>query len=236
MRDVTRLLTNKLMHAPSAQLRAAGETRQDLARAARELFGLPVEPDRKDSGIRDARLPRPRPAGDGTLISMKDTLLHKLERLADRQKEIHALLADPAVIQDQRRFRELSKEDAEVSPVVECFGRFQHNLQGLDSARHMLNDSDPGVRDLAQAEAAPVRATAAKAGTGNQRPAAAAGSARRSQHLSQIRAGTGGDEAAMFAGDLLRMYTRYAEGRGWQVEILSESYGEHGGFKEIIFA
>jgi peptide chain release factor 1 len=165
---------------------------------------------------------------------MKDTLLHKLERLADRQKEIHALLADPAIIQDQRRFRELSKEDAEVTPVVECFGRFQHNQQGIDSARHMLNDSDPGVRDLAQAE---LRQTELQQQRLEQEINALLlprDPADDHNTFLEIRAGTGGEEAALFAANLLRMYTRYAERRGWKTEVVSAAASDLRGFREVI--
>jgi len=175
-----------------------------------------------------------RPAGDGTPKIMKDSLLHKLERLADRQKEIHALLADPSVIQDQRRFRDLSKEDAEVTPVVECFGRFQRNQQGMDNARHMLNDSDPGVRDLAQAE---LRQTEQQHQQLEQEISALLlprDSADDHNTFLEIRAGTGGEEAALFAANLLRMYSRYAERRGWKTEVVSAGASDLRGFREVI--
>jgi peptide chain release factor 1 len=165
---------------------------------------------------------------------MKQSMRHKLEELRDRMQEVNALLADPEVIGDQERFRALSREYAELNPVVQCFERHEAALAAIGSAREMLADNDPGVRALAQEELDEAEA---------QREALAAelrtlllptDRADAKNIYLEIRAGTGGDEAALFAGDLLRMYVRYAELRGWRTEIISESPTERGGYKEVI--
>ena len=165
---------------------------------------------------------------------MKASVQSKLENLVDRLDEINALLADPGVIGNQNKFRALSQEYAQVNPVVSVFKRYQETLADIDEAQALLNDGDGEMREMAEEEL--------KAAT------------ERKQALEEelqvlmlprdpnddknifleIRAGTGGDEAAIFAGDLFRMYSRYAEQQGWKLEVLSESEGEHGGYKEII--
>jgi len=165
---------------------------------------------------------------------MKASLLSKLESLTDRHEELSALLGDNEIISDQDRFRDLSREYAELEAVVRCYGDYSAVRSDLDDARAMLEDSEEDVREMAREEI--------EAGT--ERLAALE---RELQALLlprdpndarnvflEIRAGTGGDEAALFAGDLLRMYARYAEARGWRMEVLSERPGEHGGYKEII--
>jgi peptide chain release factor 1 len=165
---------------------------------------------------------------------MKESLLHKLERLADRQREIHALLSEPSVIQDQRRFRELSREAAEVEPVVECYARYRSNQDGLRHARELLADPDPGLRELAQAELRQAEAADARL----EREIAALLLPRdpADDHniFLEIRAGTGGEEAALFAADLLRMYSRYAERRGWRTEPVSTTPSDLRGYREAI--
>ncbi len=165
---------------------------------------------------------------------MKTSLRGKLETLSERLQEISALLSDSGVINDQERFRALSIEYAQLSPVVACFGRYQTTLDDLDVARDMLQDKDPTVRQLAQEELniAGVLKDALELEL-NKLLLPIDPMDDRNIFL-EIRAGTGGDEAAIFAGDLFRMYSRYAERKGWQVEIISDSPGEHGGHKEII--
>jgi peptide chain release factor 1 len=165
---------------------------------------------------------------------VKTSLRGKLETLSERLQEISALLSDSGVINDQERFRALSIEYAQLSPVVACFGRYQTTLDDLDVARDMLQDKDPTVRQLAQEELniAGVLKDALELEL-NKLLLPIDPMDDRNIFL-EIRAGTGGDEAAIFAGDLFRMYSRYAERKGWQVEIISDSPGEHGGHKEII--
>lgn len=165
---------------------------------------------------------------------MKDSIRQKLERLTARHEELAALLASPAVIGDQKQFRELSQEYARLQPVTSYFREWQMAEAAMRSAETMLQDHDAALRSLAAEErgAAQTRIAALE-------PQLLALLLPSDPHDSgnlflEIRAGTGGDEAALFAGDLFRMYARYAETRGWRVEILSENPGEHGGYKEII--
>ena len=165
---------------------------------------------------------------------MKASLRSKLETLSERLQELSALLSDSEVIADQERFREFSVEYSQLSPVVACFQRYQTTLDDLSAARDMLKDSDPDVREMAQEEiTAATRRKEALELDLNKLLLPKDPMDNRNIFL-EIRAGTGGDEAALFAGDLFRMYSRYAEQQRWQVEIISESPGEHGGYKEII--
>ncbi|MCH9827021.1 MAG: peptide chain release factor 1 [Gammaproteobacteria bacterium] len=165
---------------------------------------------------------------------MKPSLLAKLERLVERRDEVGRELSDPDVIGDQTRFRRLSQEYAQLESLTDTFGRWRAAGEELASLTQMRDDSDAEMRELANAEwpAATERRDALERELmGFLVPRDPLDHANV---YLEIRAGTGGDEAAIFAGDLLRMYTRYAETRGWQVELLSDSAGEHGGYKEVI--
>ena len=165
---------------------------------------------------------------------MKASLRSKLETLSDRLQEINALLADPDTIANQNQFRELSKEHAQISPVVECYVRYQETLEDIDAAESMLKDDDPEIREMANLEMKQAKATLEKLELELQKLLLPKDPNDDSNIYLEIRAGTGGDEAAIFSGDLFRMYARYAELKRWQVEIISENPGEHGGYKEII--
>ncbi|MFI8717100.1 peptide chain release factor 1 [Stenotrophomonas sp. NPDC077464] len=163
---------------------------------------------------------------------MTPTLRRKLEALAERREELERLLADPDVVGDNERFRNLSREFAQLQPIASALADEARALADLAAAEAMR--ADPDLRELADEEI-----TAAQ---------------QRLQQLDhdlalllvprdprddgnlflEVRAGTGGDEAAIFAGDLFRMYARYAERQGWKVEIESDNPGEHGGYKEIV--
>lgn len=165
---------------------------------------------------------------------MQSTLLKRLEQLTDRHAEVEALLADPDVISDQGRFRQLSREYARLEEIVKAYKAWREAVQTIEDAQAMLNDPDQAMHDLAEEE---IRRSEARASE-LERELRVLMLPRdpmddRNLYL-EIRAGTGGDEAALFAGDLFRMYSRYAENRGWRVEVISKSEGEHGGFKEII--
>jgi peptide chain release factor 1 len=165
---------------------------------------------------------------------MNASMLAKLEQLTERHQEVGALLADPEIIGDNDRFRALSMEYAQLEPVASGFLAYRRTLDDLDGAREMSRDGDPELRAMAQEEL--LEAEERRVG---QERALQLLLLPRDPHdagnvFLEIRAGTGGDEAALFAGDLLRMYARYAELRGWTLEILSESLGEHGGYKEAI--
>jgi peptide chain release factor 1 len=163
---------------------------------------------------------------------MKPSLVAKLQQLADRLDELDALLADERATADMAQYRRLSQEHAELTPVVAHYRAWHKTQADLAAAREML--ADPDMRELAEEE---IRAA-------EQRLAAMEAELQvlllprdpndeRNLFL-EIRAGTGGNESALFAGDLLRMYSRYAERQRWQVELLSESPGEVGGYKEVI--
>jgi len=166
---------------------------------------------------------------------MKQTLVRKLESISERLEELDALLADPGIISDQKRFRDLSKEYAEIRPVVNCFIDYKQNQSNLITAREMMNDNDQSMRALAEEELQKAEQASEHLEQELQRLLLPRDPADQSNIYLEIRAGTGGEEAALFAGVLLRMYTKYAEARDWQVEILSISHGERAGsFREVI--
>ncbi len=155
---------------------------------------------------------------------MKDSIRGKLEKLAERFEEISRLLSDPGVIARQTQFRELSMEYAKLSPLVDRYQRFIALEADAATARELQMDDEllqTGVSIAAEELEL-------------QRLLEPTDPQDDSNIFLEVRAGTGGDEAAIFAGDLFRMYARYAEKRRWEVEVLSESPGEHGGYKEII--
>jgi len=163
---------------------------------------------------------------------MKSSIIAKLEALQERHEEVEALLGDAGVIGNQERFRALSREYAQLSDVTRCFRDWQQVQDDVDTAEMLLED--PEMREMAQDELRLARdkrevleqqlqVLLLPKDPDDERPC-----------FIEVRAGTGGDEAAIFAGDLFRMYSRYAEGRRWQVEIMSANEGEHGGYKEVI--
>jgi peptide chain release factor 1 len=163
---------------------------------------------------------------------MLPTLRRKLEALAERRDELERLLADPAVAGDQSRFRALSREFSRLEPLAVALAEERRAREDLAAAEAMR--ADPELRDLADEEI--VAAQARLAGLDDTLMALLVPRDARDEGglYLEIRAGTGGDEAAIFAGDLLRMYTRYAERQGWRVEVESANPGEHGGFREVI--
>ena len=165
---------------------------------------------------------------------MNPSLVDKLEGLRERYAEVGALLAEPEVASNPARLRILAKEHAELSAIVECFVSYNAAVGSIDEAREILAGPDQDLRALAQEEidAAEIRRT----GLENELKVLLlpADPADAGNVYLEIRAGTGGDEAALFAGDLVRMYLRYGEFRRWRCEIMSESPGEHGGYKEVI--
>jgi peptide chain release factor 1 len=165
---------------------------------------------------------------------MKASLLTKLETLADRHEEVSALLGDSETISDQNRFRELSREYAELEAVVKCFADYSRIAADLEEARLILEDADPDLREMAEEELAEGGERLAELELELQTLLLPKDPRDSHNVFLEIRAGTGGDEAAIFSGDLFRMYSRYAENMGWKVEVLSERPGEHGGYKEII--
>jgi peptide chain release factor 1 len=165
---------------------------------------------------------------------MKESILNKLNNLIDRHEELAGLMSDPEVISDQNQFRDLSKEYAQLEPVVKCFKEYSSSNDDLESAEEMLKDDDPDVREMAIEEKKTASENVEKLELELQKLLLPKDPHDDSNIFLEIRAGTGGDEAAIFAGDLFRMYSRYAELNGWQVEIINQNLGEHGGYKEII--
>ena len=165
---------------------------------------------------------------------MKASLLSKIEALADRHQEVEALLGDAEVIHDQNRFRDLSVEFAHLNEVVLQYRRWQQLHISLEDAKQMLEDPDIDMRALASEEATEAEQGLEAIASSLQVLLLPRDPSDGNNVFLEIRAGTGGDEAAIFSGDLFRMYHRYAEQKGWSVEILSERAGEHGGFKELI--
>ncbi len=167
-------------------------------------------------------------------MSLHPAIQAKLEQLAERDSELSALLSDPEVIGEQARFRRLSVEYAEITPVVRRYRRYRQAWEELQSARDMLNDPDAAMRDLAQEEAQRIQARVETLQQELQTMLLPTDPNDSRNIFLEIRAGTGGEEAALFAAELFRMYGYYAERCGWKVEVISSSPSELGGYKEII--
>ncbi len=165
---------------------------------------------------------------------MKDSIRTKLEKTADRFEEVGRLLADPATAGGSTEFRELSQEYARLEPVAQRFREYRALEAESAAAQELAHDVDPGMREMGEEEARRLQGVLAERDQDMALLLVPKDPRDERNIYLEVRAGTGGDEAAIFAGDLQRMYVRYAENRGWQVEILSENLGEHGGYKEVI--
>ena len=165
---------------------------------------------------------------------MKDSIRFKLESVRDRFEEIAGLLADPDVIGDQNQFRDLSKEYARVEPIVKLFAEFETLDEDIAAAQEMADDEDKEIQEMGHEELQGLNVRRDKLQLDLQKALIPADPYDNSNVFLEVRAGTGGDEAAIFAGDLFRMYSKYAETMGWSVEILNAREGDHGGYKEII--
>ena len=163
---------------------------------------------------------------------MKPSIAAKLSQLTDRLEEVTHLLAQPNVTDDMDQYRRLTREHAELTPVVEAYQSWCTCESDIADAEEML--SDPEMKDFAQAEIVEGRARLEALEVDLQKLLLPKDPNDERNIYLEIRAGTGGDEAALFAGDLLRMYTRYAERNQWQVEIVSASESDLGGYKEVI--
>ncbi|QIQ22106.1 peptide chain release factor 1 [Zophobihabitans entericus] len=163
---------------------------------------------------------------------MKPSIIAKLETLKERYEEVQALLSDPATISDQDRFRALSKEYSQLTDVVKCFEAWKQTQDDIEAAEMML--SDPEMAEMAQEELQDAKSRVEEQENHLQVLLLPKDPNDDRNCFVEIRAGTGGDEAAIFAGDLYRMYARYAESKRWRVEVMNSSDGEHGGYKEII--
>ncbi len=165
---------------------------------------------------------------------MKASLTRKLESIVERAQEVSALLAQPEVMGNNARFRSLSVEYAQINPVVGCFEALRRAERDIENAREMLRDPDPELRAMAEDELHDAQRHHEALELELQKHLLPRDPDDDKNVYLEIRAGTGGDEAAIFAGDLFRMYSRYAEARRWSVEVVSASEGEHGGYKEIV--
>lgn len=166
------------------------------------------------------------------IITMKESLRHRLDQMTDRFEEVTALLSDPETLSDSKKFRELSVEHSDLSELVEVWGRFCQAEKDLEVASEMLGD--PDMKELAQDEIEIAKSNINELTEMLNVMMLPKDPSDKATAFLEIRAGTGGDEAAIFSGDLFRMYQKYAQSQGWQVEVLSASDGEHGGYKEII--
>lgn len=165
---------------------------------------------------------------------MKESLLLRLDNISERYEELGHLLSDPGVISDQNRFRDLSREYSELEPVVKSYAAYKQTLEDIEEAQSLMKDGDADMREMAQEELKEAEANRETQDLELQTLLLPKDPNDKNNVFLEIRAGTGGDEAAIFSGDLFRMYSRYAEQKRWKVEVVSESLGEHGGYKEII--
>ena len=155
----------------------------------------------------------------------------RLNQIAERLRQVERELADPAVYSDQQRLKNLSREQKELTPVVETFTALQQTEQAIAEAREML--SDPELRELAQEELTRTKEQRERLAEELKRLLLPRDPNDEKSVVLEIRSGVGGEEGALFAADLLRMYTMYAERRGWQLEIVSQNVTELGGVKEV---
>jgi peptide chain release factor 1 len=165
---------------------------------------------------------------------VKASIQHKLETLVDRHEEISGLLAEPETMADQNKFRSLSQEYAQLEPVVSNFNAFKAAISAIEDAKLMLEEDDEEMREMAKEELADAQAKEEELELTLQKLLLPKDPNDQRNIFLEVRAGTGGDEAAIFAGDLYRMFSRYAESRRWGVELINAQEGEHGGYKEVV--
>ena len=165
---------------------------------------------------------------------MKASLKAKLDQLLERYDDLAALLSDSDTIADQDTFRNYSKEYAEIEPVVLCYRSYEQTQAELAEAQLLARDADPDIRAMAEDELESLHENIDRLDGELQTLLLPSDPMDSHSVFLEIRAGTGGDEAAIFAGDLFRMYQRFAESKHWKTEILNERGGEHGGYKEIV--
>ena len=165
---------------------------------------------------------------------MNISILKKLEGLQERYEEVQALLGEASVINNQDRYRALTREYSQLEDVVGCFRRYRQAEADLAAAKEMLAEDDAEMKLMAQEEIDAAKDTIEALAVELQILLLPKDPNDDNNCFLEIRAGAGGDEAAIFAGDLFRMYSRYAEQQRWRVEIISANEGEHGGFKELI--
>ncbi|TMX34107.1 peptide chain release factor 1 [Vibrio sp. Hep-1b-8] len=165
---------------------------------------------------------------------MKASILTKLETLVERYEEVQHLLGDPDVIGNQDKFRALSKEYSQLEEVTKCFQAYQQAQEDLVAAEEMANEDDEEMREMAQEEIKEAKRAIERLSDELQILLLPKDPNDDRNCFLEIRAGAGGDEAGIFAGDLFRMYSKFAEKKGWRVEVMSSNEAEHGGYKEMI--
>jgi peptide chain release factor 1 len=165
---------------------------------------------------------------------VKDSIKNKLESLIERQEEISGLLSDPQTMADQNKFRTLSQEYAQLEPVVQNFTAYKMSLKAIIDAKSMMQENDAEMREMAKEELAEAEADEKALELTLQKLLLPKDPNDQRNIFLEVRAGTGGDEAALFSGDLYRMYTRYAESKRWKIEVINAQEGDHGGYKEVI--
>ena len=167
-------------------------------------------------------------------MELSTSLQAKLETMQSRLHEISSQMSDPAVISNQNKFQNLSKEYAKLATIVTLYDRYCENKEALVASELLLQESDKELQELAQEEISELNKVQEKIIMDIQIELIPEDPDDHRNIFLEIRAGTGGDEASLFAGDLYRMYARYAESKNWQIEIVNSHEGEHGGFKEVI--
>ncbi|MFT6030805.1 MAG: peptide chain release factor 1 [Oleiphilaceae bacterium] len=165
---------------------------------------------------------------------MKESLIVRLDTMCERYEELAALMSDPTVIGDQNKFREYSKEYSDLEALVKAYDAYKEVKVDVEEAKLLMSDGDLDMREMAEEEWKEARESLETLDLDLQTLLLPKDPNDKNNVFLEVRAGTGGDEAAIFAGDLFRMYSRYAERKRWKVEVVSESLGEHGGYKEVI--
>jgi peptide chain release factor 1 len=165
---------------------------------------------------------------------MKDSIRRKLEITSERMEEISHLLADPEVISDQNKFRGLSQEYSQIEPIINLFNEYKSLNEDLLAAEEMKQDKDTAIQIMGNDESILLKEKISSLLINIKKSLIPVNPHDASNIFLEIRAGTGGDEAAIFVGNLFRMYSKYAESKKWNTEIITMREGEHGGYKEII--
>jgi len=165
---------------------------------------------------------------------MKYSIKNKLETLTDRYEEVSALLSDSKLISDQKKFVDLSKEYSQLEPIIKTFASYNQAIADKETAEEILSEKDTDMQEMAKEELQLANKSISQAMADLEILLLPKDPNDNANIFLEIRAGTGGDEASIFSGDLFRMYSKYAEKKGWRLEIVTASEGEHGGFKEVV--
>ncbi|MBS3754561.1 MAG: peptide chain release factor 1 [Desulfobacterales bacterium] len=161
-------------------------------------------------------------------------MFERLEGIEKRYAELETLLSDPAVVGDRELYPKYVREHSELGKIVEAYRGYRQVLQELEQSRELLSDSDPEIREMAKSEIESLNARQAELEASLKKLLIPKDPNDEKNVILEIRAGTGGEEASLFAGDLFRMYSRYAESKDWKVELIDTHWTDSGGFKEVI--